>query len=69
MKNKSVLSCRFVQHGKLHCIMAMLNKLFKIEFERVGSRKEPVTQANYVALAVPVNFKKKEIYQLTCLNV
>ena len=28
-----------------------------------------VTQANYDALAVPVNLKKKEIYQLTCLNL
>ena len=34
MKNKSVHSCRFVHHAKFHCIMPMLNKLFKFEFER-----------------------------------
>ena len=36
MKNKSVHSCQFVHHAKFHCIMTMLNKLFKIEFERGG---------------------------------
>ena len=39
MKNKSVHSCRFVHHAKFHCIMAMLNRLFKIEFERGGLEK------------------------------
>ena len=36
MKNKSVHSCRFVQHAKFHCIMTTLKKLFKIEFGRWG---------------------------------
>ena len=36
MKNKSVQNCRFVHHAKFHCIMTTLNKLFKIEFERLG---------------------------------
>ena len=36
MKNKSVHRCRFVHHAKFHSIMAMLNKLFKFEFERAG---------------------------------
>ena len=34
MKNKSVHSCRFVHHAKLHCLMTTLSNLFKIEFER-----------------------------------
>ena len=34
MKYKSVHSCRFVHHVKLHCIMTTLNKLFETEFER-----------------------------------
>ena len=41
MKKKSVLNCRFVHHAKLHCIVATLNRLFKIEFERGGTGKEP----------------------------
>ena len=41
MKNKSVHSCRFVHHAKFHCIMTTLNKLFKVEFERGGTGKEP----------------------------
>ena len=40
MENKSVHSCRFVQHAKFHCIMTTLNKLFKIEFERGKTGKE-----------------------------
>ena len=36
MKNKSVQNCQFVHHAKFHCIMTMLNRLFKIEFERGG---------------------------------
>ena len=34
MKNKSVHSCRFVNHDNVHWNMTTLNKLFKIEFER-----------------------------------
>ena len=41
MKKKSVQNCRFVHHAKLHCIVATLNRLFKIEFERGGTGKEP----------------------------
>ena len=42
MKSKSVHSCRFVHHANFHCIMTMLNKLFKNEFERGGGTgKEP----------------------------
>ena len=42
VKKKSVHSCRLVHHTKFHCIMAMLNKLFKFEFERAGGTgKEP----------------------------
>ena len=36
MKNKSVQNCRFVHHAKFHCNLTTLNKLFKIEFERLG---------------------------------
>ena len=41
---QSVYSCRFVHHAKFHCIMIMLNKFFKIEFERRGGGigKEPI---------------------------
>ena len=41
MKNKSVHSCRFVHHAKFDCIITTLNKLFKIEFERGETGKEP----------------------------
>ena len=40
MKNKSDHSCRFFHHAKFHCIIATLNKLFKIEFERGETGKE-----------------------------
>ena len=39
MENKFVHNCRFVHHAKFHCDMTMLNKLFKIEFERGGQEK------------------------------
>ena len=42
MKSKSVHSCRFVQHAKIHCIMTTLNKLFKIEFERGELEKSQI---------------------------
>ena len=47
MKNKSVQNCRFVHHAKFHCNLTTLNKLFKIEFERLGgggggTGKEPL---------------------------
>ena len=41
MKNKSVHSWRFGRHAKFDCIMAMLNKLLKIEIERGETEKEP----------------------------
>ena len=42
MKNKSVQNCRFVHHAKFPCIMTsiMLNRFFKIEFEKVGGGGE-----------------------------
>ena len=42
MKNKYVQNCRFVHHAKFHCIMTTLDRLFKIKFERGGTRKEPI---------------------------
>ena len=41
MKKKSVQNCRFVHHAIFHCIVTKLNRLFKIEFERGGTGKEP----------------------------
>ena len=41
MTNKYVHNCRFVHHAKFHCIMTLLNKLFKVEFERGETGKEP----------------------------
>ena len=41
MKNKSVQNCRFVHHSKFHCLVTTLNRLFKIEFERGETGKEP----------------------------
>ena len=52
MKNKSVHSCRFVHHAKLHCIMTTLNRLFKIEIQRGGELEKSLTliAGQYVAL-------------------
>ena len=47
MKNKSVHSCQFFPHAKIHCIMATLNKLFKNEFESAETEKEPRNLARY----------------------
>ena len=41
MKNKFVHNCRFVHHAKFYCNLTMLYKLFKIDFERGGTGKEP----------------------------
>ena len=55
MKNKSVQNCGFVHHAKFHCIMTTLNKLFKIEFERGGTGKEPGCVINHIkALSVVI---------------
>ena len=50
MKNKSVHSCRFVQHAKFHCIMTTLNRLFKIEFGKGKlENADALIGANYSA--------------------
>ena len=41
IRNKSVHSCQLVHHAKFHCMVTTLNKLFKIEFERVELGKNP----------------------------
>ena len=41
MNNKYVQNCRFVHHAKFQCIMTTLKRLFKIEFEKGGTGKEP----------------------------
>ena len=43
----SVPSCQFFPHAKIHCIMATLNKLFKIEFESAETEKEPRKLARF----------------------
>ena len=57
MKNKSVHSCRFVHHAKFHCIMTTLSKLFKIEFERGGTGKEPIVSMKIISLKNGQKFK------------
>ena len=66
MKNKSVQNCRFVHHTKFHCIMTTLKRLFKFEFGRGETGKEPSFHTNYFNFLVE-NVSRRMIKFFTLL--
>ena len=60
MKKKIVHNCRFVHHAKFHCIMTMLYKLIKIDFDRGELEKSRVDKSalNIKRRALVTKFRK-----------